>query len=182
LQSLKESKPEDLAAWKQSEASTGETSIEFKLRNLLTKVKVGLERSSTDSSVKQNVLRMIDETFRAYFTAPDPQVAAGAASAAPVPPPVTMVLLKCFYGDDIRVAEVPTTVTFEQLQEIIFNKFGFVGKAINITYKDEEGDNVTIDSISLLQKAAQLQLGAGAKAIKLTLVDRVRQALSDQIY
>ena len=89
-------------------------------------------------------------------------------------------MLKCCYGDDIRVVEIQTDITFEQLQETIFSRFG--GKQLNITYKDEEGDYITIDSLALLQKTANSQLASGAKAVKLFLFDRPSSVCSPKTF
>lgn len=59
--------------------------------------------------------------------------------------------MKFYYGDDIRVVEVSSSLTYDELRKGVDRKYNL--KGLKISYKDSEGDLVTIDSQSGLAAA-----------------------------
>jgi hypothetical protein len=176
LQAIKDSRPEDINAWRHKKADeTG--SVENKTKHLLRKIKLAHD-GPADKPTKVHVSRMIAEIWQAFFADAD---AAASGPVAPVTPaPVQSIALKCYYGDDIRVVEVSRDATFEEIYTSLSTKFG--GHALQVTYVDEDGDYVTVDSISTLEKAVICQNAHRTqKAVKLHLFERPVPLVSSPI-
>jgi Ca2+-binding EF-hand superfamily protein len=154
LAAMKESKPEDLNAWR-GQLKPGDTPVEHKVKSILYKVKIALDRAG-QKTAKNHLSTMIMDIWKQYFATSGPQ-------------PQNKILLKCFLGDDIRVIEVPRDIQFNDLQNGLQTKYA---KQMNITYKDEEGDHITIDSQPILQKVLAAADKAKHRTVKLYLIEK----------
>eukprot|EP01122_Echinamoeba_exundans_P009822 TRINITY_DN3538_c0_g1_i1.p1 TRINITY_DN3538_c0_g1~~TRINITY_DN3538_c0_g1_i1.p1 ORF type:complete len:1064 (+),score=289.89 TRINITY_DN3538_c0_g1_i1:121-3312(+) len=172
---IKEARPEDLNAWRQRKPGEG-NSVEAKVRNILYKVKIAHDSPATTKPAKAHISRMIGELWMRHFAEQPAQQQqqivdpASVVIAAPVPAAASIFSIKCYFDDDIRVLEVPRTASWDEIRIAIFAKYGLtIDRHINITYADEEGDHITVDSLALLEKASLVTPG---RAIKLYLVEK----------
>jgi hypothetical protein len=164
MQAIKDSRPEDINAWRHKKA--GEAgSVENKTKNLLSKIKIAHD-GPVDKPTKAHVSRMIADIWQQFFAEQEASVAVETA-----PQETQTITLKCYYGDDIRVVEISRKSTFEDIYNALITKFG--GNMLQVTYIDEEGDYITVDSLATLEKAIVSQgVHRSQKALKLYLFER----------
>lgn len=183
MTAIKESRPEDLNAWRQRKPGEG-NSVESKIRVILYKIKIAHDSPMTTKPAKAHISRMIGEIWVQFFAEQQQQPQAlhsapavhqqfdpsSVVVAAPPAPSASIYNIKCYFGDDIRVLEVPRTSSWEDIRASILAKYGATpDRHINITFVDEEGDHITVDSLALMEKASA---GAGNRAVKLHLVEK----------
>eukprot|EP01087_Luapelamoeba_hula_P013814 TRINITY_DN3982_c1_g1_i5.p1 TRINITY_DN3982_c1_g1~~TRINITY_DN3982_c1_g1_i5.p1 ORF type:complete len:859 (+),score=157.44 TRINITY_DN3982_c1_g1_i5:1017-3593(+) len=153
LQLLKQTPAADLDSWRQGTHRASEPPLEDMLKSLLYKIK-RVHDANKDSTVSRHISQMIAEVWNTYFQ--DKVVEA-------------KILIKCYYGDEIRVLEVPRHIKFTDLIAELQQKYG---KGISITYQDEEGDPITIDSQLTLDSAIEKTIKASSKTLKVRVVAR----------
>jgi len=64
------------------------------------------------------------------------------------------IRVKCRYGNDTRLLEITSNITFDELQRKVFEKFG--NNTLQLQYKDEDGDLVKMVSQGDLSLALKI--------------------------
>ncbi|KAL6057997.1 NADPH oxidase 5 [Balamuthia mandrillaris] len=153
LRALKQSSTKELEAWRQKSRHPKDNTVEEKIRSLLFKIK-RVHDSNKDSKISRHVSRMIGTIWKEFFDKEESYEA--------------KVLLKCYFGEgkDIRVVEVPKTVSYTALLNELQAKYG---TSLVLTYLDDEGDPVTIDSQQSLAAAFDKYFRDSARTLKLRI-------------
>lgn len=149
------------AAWK-APPKEGEKSIEQRLQWLLFKLKKAHDANTQDSA-SRHVSAQIVQIWKQYFPPKD--------SNTPLDENVRvgeMLLLKCVHNEEVRVVEVAENIEFPALNTLLETKYG---RQLNITFKDDEGDYVTIDDQASLLKAISFFKKKTGRTIRLHLFD-----------
>lgn len=138
LKAIAETAPKDKEghpSWRAS-SKGGETSIEEKIMDILVKVK-----KAADFAQNQQVSSMVLEIWAKFFQPLG--FSLGHAQAR-------QVTLKIYYQSETRVLEVAPSITFGELDSQLAKKFG---RRLSISYKDEEGESIVIDSETVMSRA-----------------------------
>ncbi len=104
LKSIQESSPADVNAWRSQ--TQGDRSIEEKVMEILLKVKKANDDNSPGSVSPVSV--MIAEIWQKYFAVHGYQMV----------PNQSVLMLKLYYQNDIRVAEIPRSMSFAEVQQV----------------------------------------------------------------
>lgn len=160
---IKDSPPENMNSWRQ--AKPGQLSVEQRCKILLEKV--GYEHSQeTENKISQHICQMILDIDKTFFQGQEENLQE------------KLLLVKCYFGDDIRVIEVPKSISFEELRDIIFYRYD---RICNISYKDKENDLITLDNYSLATALNSPEV-TQSNILKLYLYDEKQQISTSTPY
>ncbi|KAJ6837153.1 HSP-interacting protein [Iris pallida] len=87
-----------------------------------------------------------------------------------------MRAVKLVFGEDIRVAQIPTNCSLMQLRDTVGNRFPSL-KAVLVKYKDKEGDLVTITTPEELRWAEESADPQGSVRLHITEVNPEHEPL-----
>lgn len=161
LQALRYASKDELDAWRQNSHTPGEAPVEDKIRSLLFKIK-RVHDGNSEAKISRHISQMIGSVWKEYYKDNQDHLD-------------NKVLVKCYHGDDIRVVEVPRDVRYQDFLSELQGKY--VGP-LTVTYKDEEGESITIDSQGSLETAIHKHLKEAAKTLKLRISIRGLTAFS----